>query len=72
MFITRLLSGIVLLAVALVTIISGGWVLFVTLLAVSLIGMRELYGRPGSPKESGIFWSARDMQARCYTIFLSS
>ena len=47
MFITRLLSGIVLLAVALVTIISGGWVLFVTLLAVSLIGMRELYRAAG-------------------------
>ena len=43
MFVTRLISGIVLVLVALVTIISGGPVLFFTLLAVSLIGMRELY-----------------------------
>ncbi len=43
MFKTRLLSGIVLVAVALLTIISGGYVLFVTLLGISLIGMQELY-----------------------------
>lgn len=43
MFVTRLISGIVLVIVALVTIISGGPVLFVTLLLVSLIGLRELY-----------------------------
>ena len=61
MFITRLLSGIVLLAVALVTIISGGWVLFVTLLAVSLIGMRELYRAAGVTEGK---WNL--------TIFLSS
>lgn len=43
MFKTRLLSGILLVAVALLTIIYGGWVLFFTLLGVSLIGMQELY-----------------------------
>lgn len=43
MFITRLLSGIVLVLAALVTIISGGYVLFSTVLALSLIGMFELY-----------------------------
>ena len=43
MFKTRLLSGIVLVAVALLTIISGGYVLFFTLLGFSLIGMQELY-----------------------------
>ena len=43
MFKTRLLSGIVLVAVALLTIISGGYVLFFTLLGISLIGMQELY-----------------------------
>ncbi len=43
MFKTRLLSGILLVIIALATIISGGYVLFFTLLAVSLIGMRELY-----------------------------
>ena len=40
---TRLISGIVLVIIALATIISGSWILFFTLLAVSLIGMRELY-----------------------------
>lgn len=43
MFVTRLISGIVLVAVALVTIITGGSVLFFTMLGVSLIGMHELY-----------------------------
>ena len=43
MFKTRLLSGIVLVAVVLLTIISGGYVLFFTLLGISLIGMQELY-----------------------------
>ncbi len=43
MFKTRLISGIVLVIIALATIISGSWILFFTLMAVSLIGMRELY-----------------------------
>lgn len=43
MFKTRLISGIVLVIIALATIISGSWILFFTLQAVSLIGMRELY-----------------------------
>lgn len=43
MFKTRLISGIVLVIIALATIISGSCILFFTLLAVSLIGMRELY-----------------------------
>ena len=43
MFKTRLLSGIMLVIIALATIISGGYILFFTLLAVSLIGMSELY-----------------------------
>ena len=43
MFVTRLISGIVLVAVALLTICTGGWVLCGTLLAVSLIGVFELY-----------------------------
>lgn len=43
MFKTRLISGIVIVIIALATIISGSWILFFTLLAVSLIGMRELY-----------------------------
>lgn len=43
MFKTRLLSGILLVLIALVTIISGGDVLFATLLMISFIGMTEIY-----------------------------
>ena len=43
MFKTRLLSGIILVIIALATIIPGGIVLYATLLAISLIGMQELY-----------------------------
>lgn len=43
MFKTRLLSGILLVMIALVTIISGGDILFATILAISLIGMTEIY-----------------------------
>ena len=43
MFKTRLLSGILLVIIALLTAITGGNLLFLVLLAVSLIGMTELY-----------------------------
>ena len=43
MFKTRLLSGILLVVIALVTMIAGGDVLFATILAISLIGMTEIY-----------------------------
>ena len=43
MFVTRLISGIVLVAAALLTIGLGNWVLFFTLLILSLIGCGELY-----------------------------
>ena len=43
MFKTRLLSGILLVIIALATIISGGDVLFATLLLISFIGMTEIY-----------------------------
>lgn len=42
-FLTRLLSGILLVVIALATIIAGGNVLFVTLLLVSMAGVYELY-----------------------------
>ncbi len=51
MFKTRLLSGIILVIIALVTIICGGPVLFATLLCVSLIGMQELYKATGVHKD---------------------
>ena len=47
MFKTRLLSGIVLVIIALVTIISGGYLLWGTLFLVSLIGLTELYRAAG-------------------------
>ncbi len=43
MFRTRLLSGIILLAITIAVVITGGNVLFAVLLAISLIGMTELY-----------------------------
>lgn len=43
MFKTRLLSGIVLVLLAILTVGAGGWVLFATLLILSLIGANELY-----------------------------
>lgn len=43
MFRTRLLSGILLVIIALVTVIGGGNLLFATILLISLIGMSELY-----------------------------
>ena len=43
MFKTRLLSGILLVIIALVTVITEGDLLFFVLFAVSLIGMAKLY-----------------------------
>ena len=43
MFGKRLLSGMILILIALATIISGSYILFVTLLITSLIGVSELY-----------------------------
>lgn len=51
MFKTRLLSGIVLVLIALVTIISGGYVLYGTLLTISLIGVFEFYRVTGVQKK---------------------
>lgn len=50
MFKTRLISGIILMLIALLTICFGGIVLFVTLLCISIIGMRELYAAMGIGK----------------------
>ncbi len=47
MFRTRLISGIVMVIILLVTVILGGPVLFVVLGMVSLIGMSELYNVVG-------------------------
>ncbi len=50
MFKTRLLSGIILLAITITVVVSGGTVLFAVLLAISLIGMKELYKVVGMDK----------------------
>lgn len=50
MFWVRLRSSVVLLAVAITTIVLGGNILFATVLAISLIGMMELYRAVGLHK----------------------
>ena len=52
MFKTRLISGIILLAAAGVSLYAGGLILFLVLLLISLIGMHELY-RALHVEESG-------------------
>ncbi len=52
MFVTRLISGIILLAVMIGTISLSGPVLYVLLLVISLIGMFELYRAVGIRKDS--------------------
>lgn len=52
MFKTRLLSGILLVIIALVTLINGGALLFGVLLIISLIGMTELYKVFGIEKKA--------------------
>ena len=62
MFKTRLLSGILLMVIALVTLTAGGNLLFAVLLAISLIGMTELYKVFGIEKKPpgilGYFFAA--------------
>ena len=43
MFKTRLISGIVLVIIAFITIYTGGPLLWITLCGISLIGLNELY-----------------------------
>ena len=42
-FVTRLISGVILVILALLIIISGGWILFAAALILSIIGMSELF-----------------------------
>lgn len=43
MFKERLISGIVLVIIALITVIQGGFLLFAVVLGISLVGMSEIY-----------------------------
>lgn len=54
MFWVRLRSGILLVAVALLTIISGGPVLWGTTMAISVIGLSELYRAVGVQKKENM------------------
>ena len=54
MFKTRLISGIFLVAIALAANILGGPVLFCLILAISLIGMHELYQATGAEEKGRI------------------
>jgi phosphatidate cytidylyltransferase len=47
MFLKRTVSGIILVAIAIVTVSLGGWILAATTLIISLIGMREYYNAVG-------------------------
>ena len=68
---TRLLSGIVLVAIALLTIISGGYVLYGTLLVVSLIGVHELYRAVGvEEKEMNLLSAVGYLGVICYYFLL--
>ena len=51
MFKTRLISGVILVAAALVLIITGGMVLYITALVLSLIAASELYKATGVKKD---------------------
>lgn len=51
MFKTRLLSGIVLVILLAICLVSGGWILWGILLLTSLAGLRELYQAIGSKNE---------------------
>ena len=42
-FVTRLISGVILVLLALLIICSGGWILFFAALILSIIGMSELF-----------------------------
>lgn len=60
MFKTRLLSGIVLVIIALVTIITGGPVLWAVVFALALIAFREL-SKAGGIHSEGKSWNALEV-----------
>ncbi len=79
MFLQRLGSGIVLVILALFFIFQGGWVLLVTCMGISLIGMYELYRVFGIQSSAPAFigYGAAvlyylDLATRCFSQFLGS
>ena len=70
MFKTRLLSGILLVIIALITVITGGSLLFGVLLLISLIGMTELYKVFGIEKKApGVLRIYICSRLLCLTVF---
>ena len=70
MFKTRLLSGIVLVIIAAASIAAGGPVLFAVLLAISLIGVNELYrAMDVHQKGFGPLGQWRDMQRDSFILY---
>lgn len=68
MFRTRLISGIVLVALAILLVTKGGVLLYCVTAAISLIGMFELYRVMGiekkAPASPGI-WRVWDIMGWC-------
>ncbi|MGN0204855.1 MAG: phosphatidate cytidylyltransferase [Coprococcus sp.] len=68
MFVTRLISGIIVLAIAVAAMLLGGNILFAFVVLISMIGMVELYRASGIEKEGpGI---AGYVGALIYEVFL--
>lgn len=72
MFWVRLRSGIILVIVALLTILPGGYVLWGTALCVSMIGLGELYRAAGvwKEKENGLAYAGFAAAALYYVLLL--
>ena len=71
MFRTRLISGIVLVILALVFIISGGWLLWGVSLILSLIGLMELY-RVFKLHQAGLGWTGYSLTIVYYVLLAVS
>ena len=65
MFRTRLISGIVLVALAILLVTKGGVLLYCVTAAISLIGMFELYRVMGIEKTSPGIWRVWDIMGWC-------
>lgn len=71
MFKTRLISGIVLVVLALIFIITGGYLLWAVALTLSVIGLMELYRVYGFHK-SGLAWTGYVLVVLYYVMLLGS
>ena len=65
MFRTRLISGIVLVVLAILLVTKGGVLLYCVTAAISLIGMFELYRVMGIEKKAPGIWRVWDIMGWC-------